>query len=347
MLHKLAFRSTGMQVTLSELEESQFSNELASIPLDRPVFITGLPRAGTTILLNLLAGSGCFASHTYRDMPFILCPMLWQRFSKYFQTDETERERAHGDGLLVGSDSPEAFEEIIWKHFWSGHYGDDHIEPWSQCDDIEFMEFFRQHMRKIVALRRVNSELQPRYVSKNNLNIARLACLHDVAGSAKIVVLFREPLQHASSLLKQHKKFLERHANDAFAKDYMKGIGHFDFGQNLRPINFDGWLDDNRRSDALSLEFWVEYWLCAYRNIVNNLGPAVHLLSFRRLTEEPKRELEVLASFLEMDRPELLLDQLQQVKPPGKHGPTAESIDEGLLTEARTLYSRLEEVAPV
>ncbi len=57
------------------------------------MFVTALPRAGTTILLNLLVGTGSFASHTYRDMPFVLCPMIWQRFAKQFQVSDEARER--------------------------------------------------------------------------------------------------------------------------------------------------------------------------------------------------------------------------------------------------------------
>ncbi len=31
------------------------------------------------------------------------------------------------------------------------------------------------------------------------------------------------------------------HARDPFARRYMEAIGHYDFGANLRPIDFDGW----------------------------------------------------------------------------------------------------------
>ena len=45
------------------------------------VFITGLARAGTTILLNALYKSNLFASLSYSDMPFVLAPNLWSKIS--------------------------------------------------------------------------------------------------------------------------------------------------------------------------------------------------------------------------------------------------------------------------
>ena len=44
------------------------------------MFITGLPRAGTTSLLNFLFSLDEYGSLTYNNMPFILSP----NFSKLF-----------------------------------------------------------------------------------------------------------------------------------------------------------------------------------------------------------------------------------------------------------------------
>lgn len=40
----------------------------------------------------------------------------------------------------------------------------------------------------------------------------------------------------------------------------MRGIGYFDFGQNLRPIDFDNWLDNSVSKETERLIFWLEYW---------------------------------------------------------------------------------------
>ena len=81
-------------------------------------FVTSLPRVGTTLLLDVLSALPAFASHTYRHMPFVLCPILWDRISSGFRKEAELDEREHGDGIMIGYDSSEAFEEIIWMAFW-------------------------------------------------------------------------------------------------------------------------------------------------------------------------------------------------------------------------------------
>jgi hypothetical protein len=347
LLHRLAFRSGGMQVALADIEDQLFKRQLEGVRADRPVFVTALPRAGTTILLTLLAKSGSFASHTYRDMPFVLCPLLWQALTRPFQVNEAARERAHGDGLMVAADSPEAFEEMLWKQFWPEHYKDSHIDEWRTADDPEFLEFLRRHIGKIVWLRAGEKAAAWRYVSKNNLNIARLAALPGVLPDARFVIPFREPVQHASSLLKQHLKFLDTHRNDAFAGDYMRGVGHFDFGVHLRPINFDGWLDRDRRAEATGLAFWIEYWIAAYRSILGKLGPRVQLVSYRRLTTEPRATLEWLAGFLEIEDRGRFVELAAELHAPREHTPEQASLPRARLDEAAALYERLEETCRI
>ena len=118
-LHRLSFGTRSVQVGLADIEEQVFRKQLQHVAIQQPVFITGLPRAGTTLLLELCVDSGEFATHTYRDMPFLLNPMLWRQFSAIFSHADVPRERAHGDGMLVSVDSAEAFEEIVWHTFMS------------------------------------------------------------------------------------------------------------------------------------------------------------------------------------------------------------------------------------
>lgn len=129
ILYRIAFRAGTAQHALSDVEEAIFADQLKGVTAKDPVFITSLPRAGTTILLKFLWQTGHFASHTYQDMPFVLCPLIWSRYSGQFADEIEPTERAHGDGIKVSGESPEAFEEMIWKYFWPSHYGDDRIHP--------------------------------------------------------------------------------------------------------------------------------------------------------------------------------------------------------------------------
>jgi len=348
LLHETAFAIAPAQLALGDLEERLFRRRLAAVPARAPVFVTALPRAGTTLLLELCVATKELGSHTYRDMPFVLMPMLWDRFARRFRVKAAARERAHGDGMMVDVDSPEAFEEILWRRFWAGHYRPDRIAAWRDDErDPEFCVELRSHLRKIVALRRQDEPTVERYVSKNNLNIARVATLSACLPDAIIVVLFRDPVQHALSLLRQHKNFLDIHGADPFARRYMADIGHFDFGDNLRPVDFDGWLDRARCRDATQLGFWLEYWSAAYAHLiaVQERLPAVRFLSYDALTARPEAGLAAVAKVLELDRPEALVAQHARLRvdpprdmPPGSVEPT-------ILAEAQRVRAELDKRA--
>lgn len=341
-LHNVAFASTPAQVALADLEDRWMAKKLRAEDARRPVFITALPRAGTTLLLELCAGSGEFATHTYRHMPFVFTPALWHRFTRSMQVAGELRERAHGDGMMVNEDSPEAFEEMLWAAYWEDHYKKDRIVPWGAEANGEFLEFFRRHMQKIVLLARSGEAAAPaRYVSKNNLNIARIPWLAAAFPEARFLVPFRDPLQHAASLLRQHGNFLAIHAQDAFARNYMAAIGHFDFGDNLRPVNFGGWLDRGPLPSPTELDFWLRYWIAAYESLLGQVGGRVALLDYDRFCAEPGGALERIATFLEIADVGALVSQRGRVKlkPPSPSGETG--YDPALLDRAIDLRQRL------
>lgn len=344
LLHRIAFRAPAAQHALADVEELLFGDRLRSIPLETPVFITALPRSGTTILLKLLWETGRFASHTYRDMPFVLAPLLWSRLSRRFAVDDAPRERAHGDGLRVSVSSPEAFEEMVWKRFWPEHYREDRIVPWTASEgNREFDEFLRTHMRKVVALRRDGPDDPRRYLSKNNLNVSRIAAPPSPLREGAWLVPFREPVQHAASMLAQHRRFTEIHQEDDFVREYMAAIGHHEFGKELRPVDFRGWLEEET-APPTHLAFWLRYWVAAYRHVLEHAGPSTWILSYARLTGRPEAALEEVADAVGIP-PAELVGMADRLRPPRSHEVDLEGVPRPLLREARDLHGRLETAA--
>ena len=338
LLHRTAFRTGTAQQALADVEDLMFRDALAEISVDHPVFITALPRSGTTILLRLLWGSGHFASHTYQDMPFVLCPLLWDRYTGQFGVEETTRERAHGDGLEVSETSPEAFEEMLWKHFWPDHYRPDHIRPWTSDDhNPEFNSFVESHVRKVIAVRSEDSGRQ-RYVSKNNLNIARLAAPPPLLRAGTILIPFRKPLQQAASMHRQHQRFLDLHEEDDFVREYMEAIGHHEFGKGLRPVNFNDWLADAPNPDTLV--FWVRYWIAAYRSVLNHADSSAILVSYNRLTNAPEAILTHLSHVVDVPETDLV-SQSNRVQAPRTHPVPSETLSRSVRREADDLYTSL------
>ena len=94
LLHHVAFATLRSQLELGDLEDRLYARDIAGVTVTRPVFITALPRAGTTLLLEICASVPEFATHTYRHMPFVLLPLMWGRFSSRFHQQGTRTERA-------------------------------------------------------------------------------------------------------------------------------------------------------------------------------------------------------------------------------------------------------------
>ena len=117
-LHKIIFNSNKVQSILYDLEKKYYLKKEKN---SKHLFISGLPRSGTTTLLNLLYNNGQFASLIYKDMPFILSPNIWNKLNKKSK-NIVEVERVHQDGIKFSTESPEAFEEVFWKHILKKSY---------------------------------------------------------------------------------------------------------------------------------------------------------------------------------------------------------------------------------
>ncbi len=338
-LHHLAFKTGMAQVAMADMEDSVYARQLDAIELDRPVFVTALPRAGTTLLLECFSKLPEFASHCYRDMPFVLTPCFWNRFSDVFRKTGALRQRAHGDGMLINQNSPEALEEVVWKRFWRKQYRTDRIAPWPDQTDDEFATFYYSHMRKIILLRREQTQ-KTRYVSKNNLNIARIRLLRHLFPGAKIIVPVRHPMQQAASLLTQHLNFLTIHANEPFASTYMRAIGHYDFGENLRPVDFGNWMDTNCELAPTSFAYWLTYWTAAYSHLLDHKAHLL-FLCFDSLWERPRKGLERLGEAVDINDRETFTALAATIRMPRRHNLDTTGLPSALIKHAEDLYTAI------
>ena len=80
-LHGLILGNNFFKKSIYELEKFVYLKNI-NFKNNKHVFITALPRSGTTILLNFIYSSDNFASLKYSNMPFILAPNLSKIFKK-------------------------------------------------------------------------------------------------------------------------------------------------------------------------------------------------------------------------------------------------------------------------
>jgi hypothetical protein len=269
LFHRIAFAAPSIQLTAADIEKNVFGKVYNQVEATRPIFITSLPRAGTTIMLEVLHRFPSLATHVYRDMPFVMAPVLWSRLSRTFHKRSELHERVHGDGMQVGYDSPEAFEEILWHAFWPEKYPGTGIALWESIDGKEEARaFFVEHMKKIIVLRRPDRVHDGRYISKNNGNIARLDLIGHMFPDARILIPVRHPIEHAASLLRQHRNFIELHRKEPFSRRYMADLGHYEFGDLHRPIKFPGLDALISGLDPLTIDYWLAYWIAAFEHVL-------------------------------------------------------------------------------
>jgi|KBSSwiStaDraftv2_1062776.scaffolds.fasta_scaffold00904_8 hypothetical protein len=291
VIHRIAFAAAPVQLTAADAESALFHADFDDVRSGRPIFITSLPRAGTTLLLEALHQFPSLAAHLYRDMPFVMAPVLWSRVMGAFRKRAELRERAHGDGMQVGYDSPEAFEEVLWRAFWPEKYEAGGIALWQAADGKpEAQAFFAQHLKKIIALRRPDRRQDGRYISKNNANIARLDLIRRMFPDATVVVPFRNPVEHAISMLRQHRNFTRMHAEQPFVRRYMADIGHYEFGALHRPIAFPGLEGLIGGRDPLGADYWLAYWIAAFDYVLAR-GEGVILVPYEAACHDAKHVL--------------------------------------------------------
>ncbi len=293
LLHRFALASPFVAQASHDLE-SLLNRQSASREGDRHVFVAGLARAGTTVLMRSLYLSGQFRSLTYRDMPFVLMPKTWSGISSVFRQHKAEAERAHGDRVMVNFDSPEAFEEVFWRSFCGADYiREDRLQP--HRPEAETISQFRRFVGNVLASGEANAK-QQRYLSKNNNNLLRLPAIAEAFPEAAIFIPFRDPVEHALSLKKQHERFLELHDQDLFACDYMTWLGHHEFGGNHRPFRFHRLDAEIERYRPNQLDYWLTCWCHTYAHVLDNKPASALLVSYETLCEQQALELERIMS---------------------------------------------------
>lgn len=307
LLSGLQERHTAMWIGLGNLESRLLSERLRSIAIRKPIYIAGLARSGTTILLELLARHPHLASHRYRDFPPVLTPWFWNWFvDKAGAGDEAASERAHGDGIEVTSESPEAFEEVIWMAFFSGlHNPEVNSVLTADSANEEFESFYRDHIRKLLLLRGGQ-----RYLSKANYNLTRLGYLRKLFPDARFVLPVRDPVWHIASLKRQHERFCREHQRDERLKRHMSRSGHFEFGLDRRPIN-SGDAKVTREIEELwskgnEPEGWALYWKDLYGRVADLLNRdealrrATLVVDYESLCRDPARVIAKVLSHCEL-----------------------------------------------
>ncbi len=301
---------------LARIETLLSHDEINDLSIERPIYIVGLARAGTTIILEMLSKHPFLASHKYRHF---LMPYFPHRFSRIIDQSRfftKPRERVHKDGIFVTRESPEAVEEIFWQDFFTNSHNEENSNILSRTmSKPKFEQFYRNHIRKLLLNQRCS-----RYLAKNNYNITRLEYLDRIFPNVKFLLIIRNPVNQIASLIKQTSLFREMEKDNPLLIDWHRITGHSEFGHYQKCIN----TGDNElihkirrlwKNEKTYVKGWAYYWSSIYDYVMNlletnkKIKESTLIIRYEDLCENPA---EIIDKILE--HTELPLDNFEKIK---------------------------------
>ncbi|MGH6896119.1 MAG: sulfotransferase [Geminicoccaceae bacterium] len=334
-------RTRGFWRRLGEIETSAHRDALERIAIDRPVYIAGVARSGSTILLEMLARHPEVATHQYRDFPLLFAPVYWDRAFGRKQANRTEpEERAHKDRIKVTPASPEAMEEVLWMAFFENIHDPTRNQVLDASTSAPaFESFYRDHLKKMLMIRGGR-----RYLAKGNYNTTRLGYLLKLFPDARFIVPVREPRWHVASLLKQHRLFSAAERADPRILRHMRRVGHFEFGLDRRVVNA-GDDEEAARIDALwssgrDLEGYARLWSSLYGFVLDSIAadPAIAratlVVRYEDVCQDPQTKLAEIAAHAELAFPEEVVAAMAgEVSSPAYYDPGFTAAEEATIRE--------------
>src|SRR6266498_31440 len=182
--------------------------DISGITVDRPIFLVGLPRSGTTVLQDIMCA--------HPDVAYITNAMNANRNS-FWATEELRKrlkldftgERFLDDGVMIGPGTANEGHGFLID--WLG------IDPWS----TETLHYESGRLtperaqRAHEAIRKVIwcfGGQQRRFFMKNPGLVTHVMFIRDLFPDARIVPLVRDPRMVANSLIKLYNRQRDQEA---------------------------------------------------------------------------------------------------------------------------------------
>ncbi len=325
---------------LGNLETKALEDDLQNMPLDKPIYVAGLARSGSTILLETLAKVPGVVSHRYKDFPPVYTPYWWNWFMQTAGSGNAEpQERAHRDGIMVTPDSPEAMEEVLWMGSFAHLHDPQHSNILTAANaDPDFDRFYKEHIQKLLLARNGS-----RYLSKGNYLVTRLEYLNHMLPDARFIIPVRHPFGHIASLMKQHALFIRGQSNNDRAREHLKRVGHLEFGLDRTPIN----TGDNDLTNSIielwqhgeEVRGWARYWNQVYLYLAEQLerpalAEAALTIRYEDLCDAPADTISRMLAHCDYDMGEqFIAEQSQGIRAPSYYRSKFTAEEEDIILE--------------
>lgn len=335
LLHYIFLGNKNISQFIFKVELLLNKKKLKEIKPNQNVYISGMARAGTTVLMQYLGQLPEFKSLSYKNLPFLFMPKTWPRLISKKKTEE--KERFHQDGIKHSLNSYEALEEPFFRNYLG--------ELYIKKNRIVKHELNQKIFKKYNAFRRLVAA-ENIYLAKNNNHLLRAQSLHnfdkDCNNKTITIIPFRNPYEQAKSLLKQHKLLSVLQMEDSFTLDYMDFLVHHEFGIHCKiPILTETNIDSVSKIDKNSIEYWLEIWYLFYNQVytIFNEEENVYFFCYEYFIPDPKRSLLTLFKVFNIPEERIIDINIVNFRAKGSN----RNIDENL--KYIILYNRLRSIA--
>ena len=217
-LTPLAF--TLLQKPLWLFEKFLMRIDSSDILIDRPVFIVGNARSGTTMLQDIICSHPQMAFFTNAMNEFPSCFCAAEKLRRFFRLDVTG-ERYQKDGIVVGAGTPSEGNDL-WRHV---------LQPAS--DVVPEMHVFQKEELSEVQIEAIHNMIRnaiwcfgmpvKRFLNKTMELRMLVSLLQEIYPDCRIIHIVRDPRQCANSIVKMVRMAAEHqqkvHTHHSKARD--------------------------------------------------------------------------------------------------------------------------------
>lgn len=279
---------------LIRYENSVLRPDVSDIRIDRPIFMVGLHRSGTTLLQDLL----CLhpqLGYINNAMPsFRRCFCAAEHFRKQLKLD-FRGQRMLGDSVEITAGSPN--EGVA---FWREWLGEDHHDlSWTglRYADLTSAQIERIHssIRKILWCQGPSAT---RFFCKNPSLLPHLELLAELFPDARFVHIIRDARGCANSMIKLYR--LEQAQLDRIRASGKHGI--YDSRPYVAFPRLPHLAEYVERFGADSIETTARLWNDALDEVerVKSLLPSFYEVRYEDILADPQNEIERILEFCEL-----------------------------------------------
>lgn len=279
---------------LKSIEKYKFNQDLSYLKIDRPIFIVGLPRSGTSMLYNLLCAheDAAFITNSINACPESICTIEWLR-KKYNLNASGERFLADSINTDFGSPSEPA---LLWGK-WIGRDVDSLYWEEKRLKDFskEKIEEIYTDIRKILFTFGATKENSKRFICKYPVMQTELRMVQDLFPDAHFIHIVRDSRPAANSLKKLYH--LTNNQIKKIKHPWVTYIVPYPRVKTLKGL-IEKFGDDDIRTTAHIWQDSIE--------LVHQTAPDLsHFIEVRYedILKNPKAEMQRLFDFCEINYP--------------------------------------------